>query len=174
MRHPVKTRCVGRLVLLLVLSSALLCAQSFLNLNFEQSTGSLPTGWDFGGGNFFYEVDTGAAYASAQSLRISSITLDTTEYGYGYFALSAGPAIGQTFDLSGAIRTQGVNGYASLWTSVADSQGNALAFQDLNPAAPTGTTSWQMYKLSVNVPAGAATITVGVILRVDATITIQR
>jgi len=51
-----------RLVPLLLLLCALSNAQSFLNLNFEQTTGILPTGWSFGGGNFTYEVDTTTNY----------------------------------------------------------------------------------------------------------------
>jgi len=153
-----------RLVPLLFLLCALLNAQSFLNLNFQQTTGNLPTGWGFGGGNFAYVVDTTTNYNSTQSLRISSLTSDTSAYGAASIGLSAGPAVGQTFHLTGAIRTQAVNGYASLWANVSDSQYNTVAFQDLHPSVPSGTTGWQVYSISLQVPASAANITFGVLL----------
>ncbi|MGO4881213.1 MAG: erythromycin esterase family protein [Bryobacteraceae bacterium] len=152
-----------RLVSLALFCPALLTAQSALNLNFQNTTYNLPDGWYFGGGPFQYSIDTSTTYSSTQSLKIASLGADTTQFGDASLILSAPPAIGGTFNLSGAIRTQNVSGYAGLWVNVSNGQ-NTLALQNLGSQAPSGTTNWQVYNLSVTVPAGAVYIDFGVLL----------
>ncbi len=167
-RHPCTFSAVpvsvGWAILLLVASSAPLPAQLFLNLSFETSSNGIPTGWYLSSSAYQYAVDTSTAVDGVQSLQIASLTSDTAQFGYASESLTAGPAIGKTFHLSGFIRTQGVNGYAGLWANTADSQGNALAFQNLGSLAPAGTTGWQSYSLSLRVPAGAVSVNFGVLL----------
>jgi erythromycin esterase len=155
---------VGRLLLLQALSAALLCGQPYLNLSFETSSGGVPTGWNLSGADFQFTLDTSTSTDGAQSLRIASLTGASTQFGYAVETLTAGPAIGNTLHLSGYIRTQTVNGYASLWANAFDAQGDELAFQNLGSAAPTGTKGWQSYDLYLPVPAGATTVNYGVLL----------
>jgi erythromycin esterase len=166
-QNPLSTvsACLRRVVPLLLASSALLCAQSaYLNLSFETSQGTAPAGWTQINGNYTHTVDTSTAVDGAQSLRIQSLTSDTTQYAYDLQTISADLAAGKTFQLSGFIRTQGVSGYADLWANVYDAQGNTVAFQDLGALTPTGTTAWQRYNFSVFVPATAAGINFGVLI----------
>ncbi len=154
----------GWSILLLALSSAPLSAQSsYLNLSFETSSNSVPAVWSFGSSYYTYTVDTSTAVDGAQSLRIDWLTGPPGQFGDTYVGVPAAPAIGKTFHLSGAIRTQGVNGYASLFVQIVDAQFNTVAFTDLEPLAPAGTTPWQRYDVSVGVPAGAATVYFGTV-----------
>lgn len=169
-RGPFSTAsaCLGRLLLLQVFASALLCGQSYLNLGFETvssydygaSWSGVPTGWNFYGPDFQFAVDTSTAVDGAQSLRIASLSANTTQYGYGYESLTAGPAIGKTFGVSGYIRTQAVNGHAYLWADVYDAHDNWLAGSGSPSIA--GTTGWQRYDVYMNVPAGASVLYFGV------------
>jgi C-terminal processing protease CtpA/Prc len=114
------------------------------------------------GSTFEYAVDTSTAVDGAQSLRITSTTSVTGQYGFEQQGMGAYLAIGKTLHLSGAIRTQGMNGSACLWASTWDAQNNNLTNQDA--CATADTAGWQSYSLSVYVPAGAASFTFGVIL----------
>jgi len=148
-----------RLLLLQVFASALLCGQSYLNLSFEAASGGVPTGWYLNSTDFQYTLDTSTAVDGAQSLRITSLT-DTVQYGDAAEVLTAGPATGLTFHLSGYIRTQAANGFAILWAYANDSQGNRLA---IGTSPPTGgTTGWKRYDMYLDVPAGASTLNFGV------------
>jgi erythromycin esterase len=164
------TACLGRLLLLEALASALLCGQSYLNLSFETASSfdssvswsPVPTGWEFYGPDFQFALDTSTAVDGAQSLRIKSLTGETTQFGEAYEFLTAEPAIGNTFHLSGYIRTQAVNGNASLWANVYDAQSKFLAGG--NSPLVAGTQGWQRYDLYMSVPAGAVGLNFGVML----------
>jgi len=117
-----------RLLLFEALSVAMLWGQSYLNLSFETASGGVPTGWYLYGADYQIAIDTSTAVDGAQSLRISSLTTDTSQFGYAIESLTAGPAIGKTFHLAGYIKTQAVNGSAELWANAFDAQGNDLAF----------------------------------------------
>jgi erythromycin esterase len=156
-----------RLLLLEALAAALLCGQSALNLSFETSSGGVPTGWTLSNAVAFqYAVDTSTAVGGAQSLRITASPGGGNQVGQAYETLTAGPAQGQLFHLSGYISTQGVTGggssagYAGLWAGAYDSQGNQLAYNNSRFAG--GTTAWQSYDCYLDVPAGAATLSFGV------------
>jgi erythromycin esterase len=153
---------VGWAIPLLVVWSAPLAAQSFLNLSFETWSNGAPTGWYLGGGPFQYSADLSTAADGAQSLRIASLTNDTTQDGGATEYLTAGPAIGKTLHVSGWIRTQGVNGHADIRADALDSQGNTLVFGNLGSSAPTGTTGWTNYSFSLAVPAGSFEVSLNV------------
>jgi erythromycin esterase len=153
-----------RLLLLGALSAATLCGQAYLNLSFETASSGVPTGWYLYGPDFQIAIDATTAVDGAQSLRISSLTADNSQFGDAVESLPAGPAIGKTFHLSGYIKTQAANGSAELWANAFDAQGNDLAFQNLGSAAPSGTTGWQRYDLYMAVPAGATQLNFGVLL----------
>jgi erythromycin esterase len=161
-RGPVLTASAGlrRLLLLQVLASPLLCGQSYLNLSFETAANGVPTGWYLGGTAFEYAIDTSTAVDGAQSLRITSQTGNAAQDGYAYDALTAGPAAGNVFHLSGYIRAQAVNGSANLWVNAFDAYGDFLAYKD-SPSI-SGTKGWQPYDLLFQVPTGAATVEFGV------------
>jgi erythromycin esterase len=109
---------------------------------------------------FQFAVDTSTSFDGAQSLRISSTTANATQFGDASEYLTAGPATGKTFHLSGYIRTQTVNEYASLWANASDSQGRFLG--GAGSLGAQGTTGWQRYDASFFVPAGAASLSYGI------------
>ncbi len=156
---------VGRLAPLLILSSALLSAQSDLNLSFETSApGGLPAGWTLfntAGSSFRDVVDSSTAVDGAQSLRITSLTSTPNQWGIAFHTLAAGPVIGKTFHMSGFVRTQDVNGTALLWANCWDSSSTVL-LGGQNSATQTGTTGWQQLDLRFDVPAGAVILDFGV------------
>jgi erythromycin esterase len=153
---------VGWAILLLVVSSTPLAAQSFLNLSFEEWSNGAPTGWYLDGSGVQYSADSSTAVDGAQSLRIASLTNDTTQDGGATEYLTAGPAIGKTLHVSGWIRTLGVSGHADLRADAWDSQGNSLAFGNLGSSAPLGTTGWTNYGFSLAVPAGSVEVSLNV------------
>ncbi len=154
----------ARLFLLAAVSPALLCGQSYLNLSFETDSSGVPTGWNLSGAAFQFKLDTSTSTDGAQSLRIASLTADATQFGYAAETLAASPAVGKIFHLSGYISTQAVGGYAGLWANAFDAQGSELAFQNLGSAAPSGTRGWRRYDMYLTVPAGATTVSYGVLL----------
>ncbi len=149
----------GRMIPLVLLQAALLSAQTDLNLSFENATGGAPTAWYLNSNSFQYTLDASTAVDGAQSLRMTSLTGDVTQWGYAGETLSASPAVGKTFHLSGYIRTQGVDGYAGLWVNAGE-----YAFKNLGALAPTGTTGWQRYDIYIDIPAPATVINFGVLL----------
>ena len=153
----------GQLVLLLLLSSAPLGAQSYLNLSFESvaSNGS-PAGWSSYSTDSSYQfvLDTGSAVDGSRTLRISSSTGGANQHGFDFETLPAYPAIGKTLHISGFIRTQAVNGSAYLWADTFDAADNFLG---INPetVAAQGTAGWTRYDIHLAVPAGAAVVYFG-------------
>jgi erythromycin esterase len=153
------------LLLLSVFACALLSAQSYLNLSFENASGGVPTGWSSysAASSYQFAVDTTTAVDGAQSLRISSRSAATNQNGIEYLYLPADPAVGKTLHLSGYIRTQTINSYATLWAS-ANGPTSQIASRDLGSVAPRGTTAWQRYDLYLAVPAGAVSLDFGAVL----------
>ena len=70
-----------RLLLLGALSAATLCGQAYLNLSFETASSGVPTGWYLYGPDFQIAIDATTAVDGAQSLRISSLTADNSQFG---------------------------------------------------------------------------------------------
>lgn len=153
---------VGWAILLLVISSAPLSAQSYLNLSFEDWSNGAPTGWYLDGSGVQYSADTSTMVDGVRSLRITSLTNDRTQDGGATEYLTAGPAIGKTIHVTGWIRTQGVSGHADLRADALDSQGNTLVFGNLGSSAPLGTTGWTNYSFSLAVPAGSVEVSLNV------------
>ena len=151
-----------RLYLFCIFACAPLSAQSYLNLSFETVSAQGPTGWTAFSSDPIYQfvVDTSTAVDGAQSLRISSTLANANQYGGEYEYLTAGPAAGKTFDMSGYIRTETVSNSAFLWVNAYDSQYNFLT--GTGSSGAQGTTAWQRYSLSFAVPADAVYLSYGV------------
>jgi erythromycin esterase len=156
--------CLWRLLLLEAFAAALLSGQPALNLSFENSSGGVPTGWTLSStAAFQYAVDASTAVDGTQSLRITSLTSSAGQFAHAYETLTASPAQGQMFHLSGFFKTLGggvSNVYASLFVEALDPQGNQVAYSYTKGS--TASSGWQIYDCFLEVPAGAATLEFGV------------
>lgn len=77
---------------------------------------------------------------------------------------SAEPWRGRRLKLTAELRTGRVDGWAGLWMRVDDAEGKPLAFDNMQNRALRGTTSYETYTVVLDVPAGAARLSFGVLL----------
>jgi len=133
------------------------------NLDFEDSFGGAPALWSFVNGNtneYLEALDTSVSYSGTQSLRISSTTAPTTDKAYAYQDFPVSLLKGQTLHVSGAIRTQNNNSFATLFAQVNTAAASTVV--NLEPDAPSGSTGWGIHTISATLPAGVTDVLIGV------------
>jgi erythromycin esterase len=79
--------------------------------------------------------------------------------------IGLGAAAGHRLTLSGMIRTENVaGGIAALWLRADAPAGPPLGFDNMRNSAPSGTTGWAPFSVTIPVPRNAAGIVFGVML----------
>jgi hypothetical protein len=73
-------------------------------------------------------------------------------------------AAGKTISFSGAIKTQDVDGFATLWWRADGERPPPLAFDNMSQGAPRGTTNWKHYAFELEIPEETRNINFGVLL----------
>jgi uncharacterized protein (TIGR03437 family) len=142
-----------------------------LNINFESISGGLPAGWSTGStavapDTYQFTMDSQTTYNHAPTLRIQYSGTSTTEFADATLSIDATSLQGQTIQISGAICTQQVNGYADIFLKAFTPAGSV--FEDLfnsnSSGPPQGTTGWQTYQVTMQVPSNATSIWIGLVL----------
>jgi erythromycin esterase len=137
-----------------------------VNLGFEQWDNGAPVGWIGKSPGYKASSDCAAGPAGRCVLRLES----TAATGRGEFIpiaqrIGLGVAAGHRLTLAGMIRTENVaDGGAALWLRADASSGPAHAFDNMGKRAPSGTTAWTRFSVSIAVPRNAAGIVFGVML----------
>jgi erythromycin esterase len=136
------------------------------NLNFEKWENGAPSGWIAARDGFKASSDCAAGQDGHCVLRLDS----TDGYKPGTFfpiaqRLGLGAAAGHQLTLSGMIRTENVvGGSAALWLRADAPAGPPLGFDNMRNLAPSGTTGWSPFSVTIPVPRNATGIVFGVML----------
>jgi hypothetical protein len=136
------------------------------NLNFEKWENGAPSGWIAARDGFKASSDCAAGQDGHCVLRLDS----TDGYKPGTFfpiaqRLGLGAAAGHQLTLSGMIRTENVvGGSAALWLRADAPAGPPLGFDNMRNLAPSGTTGWSPFSVTIPVPRNASGIVFGVML----------
>ena len=138
----------------------------FLDLDFEAQ--ECTSGWTpFSTGRFETLIDGSDAGSGRQSIRLRFLETSRWDPSWGYAihwqAFPAAEAAGRKLRLSGLIRTEDVApGYAGLWWTVEDSQGNFLSADFSAGGGGRRTTPWTRHQIEIDVPSNAARVLFGV------------
>ncbi|MET0856299.1 MAG: erythromycin esterase family protein [Telluria sp.] len=135
------------------------------NLGFDKWENGAPAGWNARPVGFKASSDCDAGRGARCVLKLSS----TDAYARGGFfpvaqRIALGAAAGRQLTLSGMIRTENVDGRAALWARADSPAGRPLSFDNMAKRAPSGTTGWSRFSVSVPVPRNAAGVVFGVML----------
>jgi erythromycin esterase len=139
---------------------------SGFNFDFSETFQGQPLLWSYynGASNEYQQlVDTSATYGGAPSLRISAVTAPSSDLGYAELSVPPSVFRGQTITFSGAIKTSGVSGFASLALQV-EGPRDAQVLVNLQPNAPTGNTGWQTFSVTAPLVADATGVLIVVTL----------
>ncbi|MES2758273.1 MAG: erythromycin esterase family protein [Pseudomonadota bacterium] len=157
-------------LLLIVLWSRAIAAQPIpvaaANLGFDQWANGAPSGWVGTAAGFKASRDCSAGQDGRCVLRIDS----TDGYTSGSFLplaqrIGLGAAAGRRLTLSGMVRTENVaGGAAALWLRADAPVGPPLGFDNMRNRAPSGTTGWLPFSVTILVPRNASGILFGVML----------
>jgi erythromycin esterase len=138
-----------------------------VNLNFDKWENGAPVGWASKSAAFRTSSDCAAGQVKDRCvLRIDS----TDAYRTGSMfpvgqRIALGAAAGHSLTLSGMIRTDQVEGgVAALWLRADARSGPSLGLDNMATRAPSGTTGWTRFSVSVPVPGNAAGVLLGVML----------
>jgi hypothetical protein len=140
-----------------------LCA-TFLLLSFDLpkdwfKAGSAPAKYDMG-------IDKGAGQNGTNAATIKSI--DGRIHGFGTLmqVCEPGKYLGKRVRMSGYMKSDNVNGWASFWFRV-DQKGSSktLAFDNMSRRAIKGTKGWKKYDIVLDVPASASGLAYGALIK---------
>jgi len=141
------------------------------NLAFEETTlaGGFPQGWGGGGEGYEIVVDANDPHNGQQCGRIRFIGPGQPKQGsFGTLTQRAAPDafMGKRLRYSGYLRAQDVSeGWGGLWMRVdGEEQGRALGFDNMRGRGVHGTTPWQRYEITLDVPKEATAIYFGAII----------
>jgi erythromycin esterase len=152
-------------------------AQDPLNLDFEARADdpALPDGWAIGASGSEARLDGADRVSGEASLRFER-GRGRDGFAVATAAIPVEVARGKTIRLSGAIKTEGVEGgYAGLWIRVDGPGGAMLGFDNMavrveggetvpDDRGVRGTSEWRGYAIEVAAPPGATNINFGCLL----------
>jgi erythromycin esterase len=159
-----RTLCLLMVLLWVRIAAAEPVPMSAVNLGFDQWDNGAPAGWTVRPAGFKASRD--CAEPAHCVLRLES----TDAYVAGSFLpvsqrIGAGAAAGHRLTLSGRIRTDKVEGgVAALWLRADAQSGPSLGLDNMRNRAPSGTSAWAPFSVTIGVPRNAASIVLGVLL----------
>jgi hypothetical protein len=123
-------------------------------------------GWSLSGADpsaFRMERDTLVTHGRSVSVRLESIAKPK---GFASMAqcIDAAAYRGKRVRFSAYARTKDVQKWSGLWLRVDDAAKKAMAFDNMERRALSGTADWQRCEIVLDVPREAATICLGVLL----------
>jgi hypothetical protein len=155
------TASTGGLCILMLLFSIHLPAQT-------QSTKNpaVPEGWLLAGsnpGNYETGLDPQASYHGFPSAYLKAKQSATEGFGTLMQKFSAGRYAGKRVRLTASVKTEDIADRAGLWMRV-DKGSTAVSFDNMMDRPITGTTTWQNYEVTLDVPQDATAIAFGILL----------
>jgi hypothetical protein len=160
----------------LALTSCLLLASCLTTADFGMSkpllaqapnqTDQAPAGWSLTGSNpasYRTGVDRAAAYEGRPSAYLQSNAPAVDGFGTLMQTIDAGAYAGKRVRLRASLESQDVTNWAGMWMRV-DKQKTAVAFDNMQNRAITGTHPWNTYDVVLDVPQDATSISFGVLL----------
>jgi hypothetical protein len=127
---------------------------------------AVPTGWHLAGSKpAEYEagVDASAMYNERSSAYLKSKTAVADGFGTLMQDFSAEKYAGKRIRFSANVKAEEVQSWAGLWMRV-DKQSTSVAFDNMQNRRIKGTTGWQNYAVTLDVPQDATAIYFGVLL----------
>lgn len=148
-------------------------SETALNLDFEAfaEPPGIPNGWGGGGEGYELASDAEAAKTGRRSGRIR-YTGNTKARSRGFGSLTqcieAEKYRSQRVRYRGYLRTEkAVTGRAALWMRIEGTDGGVIAFDNMRDRRVHGTTGWKRHEVVLDVPAEAATMCFGMLLKGD-------
>lgn len=150
-------------IILITLTTSMLSAQVFLNLDFEKASPSgIAKGWYQGGEGYSVLVDTTVFYSGKKSLCIQRV--GSGNFGVATSSFPVETARGKKLVYSGYIKTENLTeGYAGLWWRV-DGRSGVLNFDNMSGRGPNGTSDWKKYTIEFKIDENPTNINFGVLL----------
>jgi RNA polymerase sigma factor (sigma-70 family) len=129
-------------------------------------TTKAPTGWHKNGsrpGAYTVGTDALNSWGGTPSAYVKSSGAADGDFGGMMQTISAEQFLNKRVRLTAWMKTEDAQRGANLWMRVdGQSQGQSLAFDNMNNRQPKGTTGWQQYSVVLDVPANATALNYGV------------
>jgi hypothetical protein len=125
-----------------------------------------PAGWSLAGSNptsYRTGVDKATAYEGRPSAYLQSNAPAVDGFGTMMQSIDAAAYAGKRVRLRASVESQDVSSWAGMWMRV-DKQQTAVAFDNMQDRAITGTHPWNTYDVVLDVPRDATSISFGVLL----------
>jgi len=143
-------------ILLLILTSNIITAQRFLNLDFEYATKGMdkPQNWSSRLGSYIVTLDSIEVSSGNMSLKIDGTNPIDGDFGVCTSYFPAEFVINKSIEFKGKIKTESLtNGYAGLWWRVDDKDNNILGFDNMSDRGLIGTNDWTEVSIKMDIPA---------------------
>ena len=147
--------------------------ETALNLDFEAFADppGIPNGWRGGGEGYELASDAEAAKTGRCSGRIRYTgNMKASSRGFGSLTqcIEAEQYRGKRVRYRGYLRTEkALTGRAALWMRIEGTDGGVIAFDNMRNRRVHGTTGWKRHEVVLDVPAEAATMCFGMLLKGD-------
>ncbi len=129
-------------------------------------TDQAPAGWSLTGSNpasYQTGVDRATTHEGRPSAYLQSTAPAVNGFGTLMQSIDAASYAGKRIRLRASVESQDVTSWAGMWMRV-DKQKTAVAFDNMQDRAITGTHAWNTYDVVLDVPQDATTISFGVLL----------
>jgi hypothetical protein len=129
-------------------------------------TDQAPPGWFLGGSNptsYQTGVDKAIVHEGRPSAYLQSTARAVDGFGTLMQSIDAASYAGKRIRLQASIESQDVTSWAGMWMRV-DKEKTAVAFDNMQNRAITGTHPWSTYDVVLDVPQDATSISFGVLL----------
>jgi hypothetical protein len=131
-----------------------------------QTRGHIPAGWLLAGdqpANYRAGTDKAVIRDGLPSAFLHSAVTDTGGFGTLMQSIDSSRFAGKRVRLRAWVKSQDVRQWAGMWMRV-DKQQTVIAFDNMQDRPITGTQSWGMHDVVLDVPADATSISFGVLL----------
>jgi hypothetical protein len=148
------------------LTTADLGMSNLLLAQAPNQTDQAPAGWFLAGSNpagYRTGVDRATAYEGRPSAYLQSNAPAVDGFGTMMQSIDAEAYAGKRVRLRALVESQDVTSWAGMWMRV-DKQKTAVAFDNMQGRAITGTHPWSTYDVVLDVPQDATSISFGVLL----------
>ncbi len=140
-----------------------------MNKSIKTKLGDVPRGWWLSGSNpadYIAGIDHTQAHSGAQSASIRNGADEPEGFATLMQFVSAINYAGKRIRLSGFVKTENVQLWASLWLSVYGTEGRLnVSFDNMCDRTITGTTDWKKYDIVLDVPQDSTKLGFGAILK---------
>jgi hypothetical protein len=157
---------------MLINSAVRLCIVILLVSGYVQAqtqsakSSTVPAGWSLAGSNprnYETGLDQQQSYHSLPSAYLKAKPSATEGFGTLMQQFNAGKYAGKRVRLRASVMTEEVGDWAGLWMRV-DQGATTVSFDNMEERPIKGTTTWQNYEVTLDVPQDATGIAFGILL----------